>query len=455
MATVIALSLMAMPAMADGGIKVALDGKMLTFDVPPQIINERTMVPVRTIFEALGAKVEWNQETQTVTSQKGNTRVSLTINNPVMYVNDVAKELDTPAMIIDERTLVPARAISEAYGLYVGWIQETQTVVITTKEPSVLAATPGSAYVLKVFDSLLKNDVIRKGTYDAKAETYSIALPIDNSLSKIVYDIKADSIAFSKVNREQIGGKDYDVNQTICIDRDKDELRAEAMIEGYYGKPKMSMKYTDGKWVRTVDTFTGQLKNDMYDLLMKDIDLFASYLPSITDVKLSDFGIGNITTTEVNAPQVQGGVVAPDAAHVLRVYDILLKNDIIRKGTLDFNALTYYINVPNGNCTITYDIREDIVKFTNVDSKNGYDVNHTICIDRDEEEIWAQVIDKSSYSNPEMTLEFTEKRWKVGKSTFTTDQNEAAYDMIMANIKSVDSYLPSYTDVRFANFGIK
>lgn len=75
----------AIPAMADEDIKVTLDGKALSFDVPPQIINDRTMVPLRAIFEALGASVDWNQATKTVTSTKGDTTIKLTIDSNTMY----------------------------------------------------------------------------------------------------------------------------------------------------------------------------------------------------------------------------------------------------------------------------------------------------------------------------------------------------------------------------------
>lgn len=74
------------------------------------------MVPLRAIFEALGATVDWNDATQTVTSTKGNTTISLTINNPTMYVNGTSVALDSPACLVGARTLVPVRAISEAFG---------------------------------------------------------------------------------------------------------------------------------------------------------------------------------------------------------------------------------------------------------------------------------------------------------------------------------------------------
>ena len=133
--------------LAGGNITVQIDGQPIGFDVPPQIMNGRTMVPLRAIFEALGAAVNWNGDTQTVTSEKNGVSISLTINEPSMYVNGSAVALDSPACIVDGRTLVPVRAISEAFGTAVGWDGATSTVAISTSgniEPTVtMYATDG------------------------------------------------------------------------------------------------------------------------------------------------------------------------------------------------------------------------------------------------------------------------------------------------------------------------
>lgn len=113
-------------------ISVLLNGNTIAFDVHPQIINNRTMVPVRAIFEALGASVEWNQETQTVTAIKGGTTVKLTIDSDTMYVNDTVTAIDSPACIIDDRTLVPVRAVSEAFNIKAEWDENTRTVTLTS-----------------------------------------------------------------------------------------------------------------------------------------------------------------------------------------------------------------------------------------------------------------------------------------------------------------------------------
>lgn len=113
------------------GIVVILDGKKIEFDQPPIIINGRTLVPVRAIFEALGATVEWKAETETVIAKRLNTRVSLSIGNSIMTKNSKDIVLDVAPQLLNGRTLVPARAIAEAFECKVDWDNDTQTVLIT------------------------------------------------------------------------------------------------------------------------------------------------------------------------------------------------------------------------------------------------------------------------------------------------------------------------------------
>ncbi len=109
------------------------DGVATTLDVPAQIIGDRTMVPLRAIFEALGASVDWDGDTRTVTSVKGDITVKLTIGENAIYKNGEAKELDVAGQIVDDRTLVPVRAIAESFDSDVAWDADTQTVTITAK----------------------------------------------------------------------------------------------------------------------------------------------------------------------------------------------------------------------------------------------------------------------------------------------------------------------------------
>ena len=111
-------------------INVIVNGKALVFDQTPVMENGRVLVPLRTIFEALGADVEWNDSTQTVTAAKDNITVTLTIGSDTLIKNGTNIKLDVPAKIIGGRTMVPARAVSESFGAEVGWDQNSQTVTI-------------------------------------------------------------------------------------------------------------------------------------------------------------------------------------------------------------------------------------------------------------------------------------------------------------------------------------
>lgn len=113
-------------------IAVNINGSPLQMDVPPTIVDGRTLLPLRAIFEALGAQVQWNAADQTITATKGNITIVLTIGSTTAMKNGSTVILDVPPLIIDDRTLVPARFVSEAMGAQVNWDAANQTVDITT-----------------------------------------------------------------------------------------------------------------------------------------------------------------------------------------------------------------------------------------------------------------------------------------------------------------------------------
>ncbi len=146
-------------------ITVLLDGNPLSFDVPPQLINGRTMVPLRVIFEALGATVYWDDATQTVTAVKGATIVELTIGSDTMYHSGDKAFLDSPACLIDGRTLVPARAVAEAFGMLVDWDDTTHTVTIDTPAEPVQEAPAED--VFEAAFRTLRDFILRDGEWYA------------------------------------------------------------------------------------------------------------------------------------------------------------------------------------------------------------------------------------------------------------------------------------------------
>lgn len=125
---------------------VKVDGQALKLDQPPVIQDGRTLVPLRAIFEALGARVQWDAESQSVTAEKRFTDISLVIGHNKLFINGDEKALDVPAQIIEGRTMVPVRAISEAFGAKVDWNASTGTVTIDSVQTGAHAITDKYLY---------------------------------------------------------------------------------------------------------------------------------------------------------------------------------------------------------------------------------------------------------------------------------------------------------------------
>lgn len=101
---------------------VKFNGTFICFpDVQPGIVSNRVLVPARFVSEALGATVTWDGETQKVSVVKGSTSIELVIGSPNIMVNDVTKTLDVAPALYFDRTLVPLRFVSEALGARVEW----------------------------------------------------------------------------------------------------------------------------------------------------------------------------------------------------------------------------------------------------------------------------------------------------------------------------------------------
>ena len=119
---------------ADDGVSVYMNGEELSFEQPPVIRNDSTLVPFRAIFEQLDMTVQWFEEDRRVTAQSEDTAITLFIDSPVMYVNDKTVELAAPAIIYNDFTMVPLRAVAEAASAQVEWDGESRTVTITSRE---------------------------------------------------------------------------------------------------------------------------------------------------------------------------------------------------------------------------------------------------------------------------------------------------------------------------------
>lgn len=119
---------------AENNIKILLDEKPLIADVPPMLLKDRTYLPLRAIFEALGAEVEWFPETSEVRGTKGSTVIVLHVDDTQALVNGRPVALDAAPVIVQDRTMVPVRFLAESLGADVQWNAVTSTVSINQRQ---------------------------------------------------------------------------------------------------------------------------------------------------------------------------------------------------------------------------------------------------------------------------------------------------------------------------------
>lgn len=110
---------------------VTLNGELLGFEEMPVREDDRLLVPMRFLFEKMGAEVEWDQATQTATVLQENDAVAFQINNRSATVNSQAQTMDVPARLINDKTMIPIRFLSENLGYTVEWDEETNMAIIT------------------------------------------------------------------------------------------------------------------------------------------------------------------------------------------------------------------------------------------------------------------------------------------------------------------------------------
>jgi len=143
-AAIAAISILTTTASAMNGtpvnINVTVNGTQVVFeDQQPIILNDRTLLPVRGVMEAMGKTVSWDEENNRAIVTDGITTVSLGIGDETMLKTTVTDglsatesiTLDSVPVNVNDRTLLPIRAVAESFGAEVGWDAETTTVSIT------------------------------------------------------------------------------------------------------------------------------------------------------------------------------------------------------------------------------------------------------------------------------------------------------------------------------------
>lgn len=148
-------------AKAEDPIRVYLGDQMISFDVPPLIQDGRTMVPFRALFEALGADVSWDSGSRTVSAWKDGTRVVLVIGKAEAVVNGESVSLDVAPQIVNGRTLVPLRFAAESLGQRVKWEASSRAIFLTPAPVFVIKGDSGISEELKAdVKKMLQEEIV-------------------------------------------------------------------------------------------------------------------------------------------------------------------------------------------------------------------------------------------------------------------------------------------------------
>lgn len=226
----------------DSGVKVYLDEKEIVFpDAQPFIdARERTLVPIRFVSEALGAKVDWNNDTKTVYIEKDNDKIRYTINEFRAYLNDKVVSFDSFGILKENRTFVPLRFISEMLMCDVDWENDSKAVLIKSPgesvefpKPVITVHYPESEADKRLFWITLDN----YREFERECPNYEF---------KVEFISPAEFNTYEQYEGSELGWQKYDRTEYNKITSDGDTIFS--VSRGYYTTQKNIKKFkpTDG-----------------------------------------------------------------------------------------------------------------------------------------------------------------------------------------------------------------
>ncbi|MED3802619.1 copper amine oxidase N-terminal domain-containing protein [Lysinibacillus xylanilyticus] len=294
---IVPLVLQPVTAQAARAITIYVDGVQLKTDQPPAMVQGRVMLPLRAIFEALDASVDWDRKKQTVTATKGDTTVVLKIKSRVATINNKTVTLDVPAQILGGRTMVPVRFVSEALGQDVDWNSRSQVVTINSDNPSN-PDTPSNISISPA-SYVSGRDVSNQG--DGRDLEVSFSKSSTESLVDHyrVLVVKA-SKSFNQASALKVSASNYTKVSTTGSNRSITLSQSSRDVDGDYVKndqPYVIYVLAVGK-----SSYSSVLSNSSPKITLTNM----SSVPEVTNVKISDnsdFGDGRDISVSFTRPQ--------------------------------------------------------------------------------------------------------------------------------------------------------
>lgn len=229
-------------------IYLHVNGERLDPPMPPIMLNGRTLVPARAVFEKTGAKVSWNPTTQQVHVKSASTDIVLKINNNKVKVNDREEVTDMPAKLINGSTMIPLRFVAENIGMKVGWDKnkrivsidsikgseiEINSVKVTTEKGKTLVRVEASGSIINYSKMELESpDRVVIDIPDSTMKVDQSSIPVSSDSLKRIrvaqYQVQPNK---SRIVLDLAQKTDYDIN----ISEDK-----KALIVGFEGSGSVS-----------------------------------------------------------------------------------------------------------------------------------------------------------------------------------------------------------------------
>lgn len=238
------------PVFAHPPVSVIVNGKKVDFDQPPIILEDRTLVPMRKIFEALGAKVVWDESTQSITSYQDGNTILMFVGKKEVYCNgEIIYTMDVPAQIVSDRLLVPVRAVAYGLSAKTAWDEKTYTVIVTGQDfqmpdTGIETNTEGKE-VLKAKDGTVLFTVDVSGEYLKEGS---------DTAEKINAAMKKERLDTTKAMMEQYRG---------AVEAAYEAVQAQGFMPWYY---------------KETDTITAQ--DSRYISILKEGMLFTGVRPA-------------------------------------------------------------------------------------------------------------------------------------------------------------------------------
>lgn len=348
---VLALCLTQAAVFAEAPVEVQLDGETIAFtDAQPQIVNDRTFLPLRAVFEAMGAEVGYDNGV--VSATRGDTSVSMTIGSTQALVtkNGVTTELAMDvAPYIDPalgRTYVPVRFAAQALGASVGWDNAERTVVIVDTEKQLSAALEGktftyleklAAYSAQFTEGTWSSDVAVKGSVELNMGTADMPLKfsapvaaeakgvtVDSSKMEVTEKLTMDLSSLSSLVAASVSGAETDAAEAAQV-----EAMVKALSENGI-TIAMRGDLSAGKLYMNIDASAlGDMAQDAAGLALDKDAWYVMDLDAMTGDTGIDFAELMQQTKNIDFKELIGGMLAEvdvnSAANGYAEFDAALK----------------------------------------------------------------------------------------------------------------------------------